>query len=58
MLRLQLMVLVLGYFTAPRALAQTTGAGYADALSPSLANVAKAMHATIRQDLAEAAAPF
>jgi uncharacterized damage-inducible protein DinB len=35
--------------------AQTTGAGYADALSPSLAGVAKAMHATIRRDLAEAA---
>jgi uncharacterized damage-inducible protein DinB len=37
-------------------LAQTTGAGYADALSPSLANSTKAMHATIRRDLAEAAA--
>jgi len=35
--------------------AQTTGAGYADALSPSMAAVAKAMHATIRRDLAEAA---
>lgn len=35
--------------------AQTTGAGYADALTPSLAGVAKAMHATIRRDLAEAA---
>src|SRR6185436_1457896 len=41
--------------TAPAALAQTTGAGYADALTPSLAHVAKAMHATIRRDLAEAA---
>jgi len=41
--------------TAPAALAQTTGAGYADALTPSLARVAKAMHATIRRDLAEAA---
>jgi len=37
------------------AAAQTTGAGYADALSPSLASVAKKMHATIRRDLAEAA---
>lgn len=35
--------------------AQTTGAGFADALSPSLAAVAKAMHATIRRNLAEAA---
>jgi uncharacterized damage-inducible protein DinB len=35
--------------------AQTTDAGYADALSPSLASVAKAMHATIRRNLAEAA---
>jgi uncharacterized damage-inducible protein DinB len=35
--------------------AQTTGAGYADALTPSLAGVAKAMHATIRRDIAESA---
>jgi uncharacterized damage-inducible protein DinB len=35
--------------------AQTTGAGYADALTPSLAAVARTMHATIRRDLAEAA---
>ena len=49
------LALVLGCSTASGALAQTTGAGYADALSPSLANVAKAMHATIRRDLAEAA---
>jgi uncharacterized damage-inducible protein DinB len=35
--------------------AQTTGAGYADALSPSLASVAQKMHATIRRDLLEAA---
>ncbi len=38
-----------------RAAAQTTGAGYADTLSPSLASVAQKMHATIRRDLAEAA---
>jgi uncharacterized damage-inducible protein DinB len=37
------------------AAAQTTGGGYADALSPSLASVAKAMHATIRRNLAQAA---
>src|SRR5262245_48761542 len=40
---------------AAGASAQTTGAGYGDALSPSLAAVAKAMHKTIRQNLAQAA---
>lgn len=35
--------------------AQTTDAGYAEALSPSLASVVKAMHATIRRNLADAA---
>jgi uncharacterized damage-inducible protein DinB len=50
-----LVALVLGLSSAAAAFGQTTGAGYADALSPSLANVAKAMHATIRRDLAEAA---
>jgi uncharacterized damage-inducible protein DinB len=39
----------------PAAWAQTTGAGYDTSLSPSLAGVAKAMHATIRRNLAEAA---
>jgi uncharacterized damage-inducible protein DinB len=34
---------------------QTTDAGYEHALSPSLAGVSKAMHATIRRNLAEAA---
>src|ERR1700730_14845013 len=38
------------------AAAQTTGAGYAEALSPSMAAVVKSMHSTIRRDLAEAAA--
>src|SRR4249920_3156198 len=37
------------------AAAQTTDAGYEEALSPSLASVAKAMHATIRRNLEEAA---
>src|SRR5260370_1931810 len=37
------------------AVAQTTDGGFDKALSPSLAAVAKAMHATIRRDLAEAA---
>jgi hypothetical protein len=35
--------------------AQTTDAGFNDALSGSMASVVKAMHATIRQNLAEAA---
>jgi uncharacterized damage-inducible protein DinB len=39
---------------ASGASAQTTGAGY-DALTPSLAAVAKAMHTTIRKNLAQAA---
>ena len=37
------------------AAAQTTGAGFGEALSPSLASVAKVMHTTIRQNLIEAA---
>jgi uncharacterized damage-inducible protein DinB len=36
--------------------AQTTDGGYVEALSPSMASVAKSMHKTIRRDLAEAAA--
>jgi uncharacterized damage-inducible protein DinB len=35
--------------------AQTTDGGFADALSPSMAAVVKAMHATIRRNIAEAA---
>ena len=38
------------------AAAQPTDAGYEEALSPSLASVVKAMHATIRRNLEEAAA--
>src|SRR6476469_2327975 len=34
---------------------QTTGAGYADALTTSLASVTRTMHTTIRRNLAEAA---
>src|SRR5262245_6078831 len=41
---------------AAPAAAQTTGAFYSDALTPSMAASARAMHATIRRDLAEAAA--
>ena len=37
------------------AAAQTTGAGFGNALSPSMAASVKAMHATIRKNLAEAA---
>jgi len=49
-------VLVLAILAvAPRVSAQTTGAGFGEALSPSMAAVVKAMHATIRRDLAEAA---
>jgi uncharacterized damage-inducible protein DinB len=55
MLRLLMLVFVFACVTLPAALAQTTDAGYSDSLSPSLANVAKAMHATIRRNLAEAA---
>jgi uncharacterized damage-inducible protein DinB len=47
--------LVLGLSPAVVSFGQTTGAGYADALSPSIANVSKTMHATIRRDLEEAA---
>ena len=35
--------------------AQTTDAGYWDALTPSLASIAKTMHTSIRRNLAEAA---
>ena len=38
------------------AAAQTTDAGFNEALSPSWAATVKAMHATIRRNLAEAAA--
>jgi uncharacterized damage-inducible protein DinB len=49
-------LLLLAVTLAPGlASAQTTGAGYEDALSTSLASTAKAMHATIGRDLAEAA---
>jgi uncharacterized damage-inducible protein DinB len=55
MLRLLMLALVFGYVTLPVAFAQATDAGYPDELSPSLASSAKAMHAMIRRDLAEAA---
>ena len=40
---------------ASAASAQTTDGGFAEALSPSMAAVVKAMHATIRRNIAEAA---
>src|SRR5262245_48379740 len=47
---------ILGLLACANAAAgQTTGAGFGDALSPSMAAVVKAMHATIRRDIAEAA---
>jgi uncharacterized damage-inducible protein DinB len=55
MLRLFVLALVFGYGTLPSASAQTTDSGYPDELSPSLAASAKAMHAMIHRDIAEAA---
>ena len=55
MLRLLMVVFVFAYVTLPAASAQATDAGYPDELSPSLAGSAKAMHAMIRRDLAQAA---
>src|ERR1700683_299653 len=55
MLRLLELVLVFAYVTLPAASAQTTDSGYPDELSPSLAASAKAMHAMIHRDIAEAA---
>jgi uncharacterized damage-inducible protein DinB len=52
-LRLVLFLFVL-FQTAP-SMAQTTDAGADQSLSPSLAAVAKTMHATIRRNIAEAA---
>jgi uncharacterized damage-inducible protein DinB len=55
MVRLLIVALILASAPLP-AVAQTTDGGFEAALSPSLAAVAKAMHATIRRNLAEAAA--
>jgi uncharacterized damage-inducible protein DinB len=55
MLRVLMLAFVFAYVTLPAASAQATDAGYFDELSPSLAGSAKAMHAMIRRDLAEAA---
>jgi uncharacterized damage-inducible protein DinB len=53
--RVLVISLCLGLAPLPAA-AQTTGAFFTDALSPSMAAIVKTMHATIRRDLAEAAA--
>src|ERR1700734_2692383 len=55
MLRLLMLALVFTFVNLPTASAQASDAGYPDELSPSLASSAKAMHAMIRRDLAEAA---
>jgi uncharacterized damage-inducible protein DinB len=55
MIRRLLLILISASVALP-ASPQTTGAGYADALTPSIASVANAMHATIRGNLAQAAA--
>lgn len=54
MVRRVLLSICLACISLPAA-AQTTDGGYAEALSPSLARVARAMHATIRRNVAEAA---
>jgi uncharacterized damage-inducible protein DinB len=55
MLRLTIVTTFLACVAVPVA-AQTSDGNFTDALSPSMAAVAKAMHATIRRNLAEAAA--
>ncbi len=54
MIRRTILTIVLASVGAPAA-AQTTDAGYWDALTPSMASIAKTMHASIRRNLAEAA---
>jgi hypothetical protein len=54
MMRLLILTLGLACVSVP-AVAQTTDGSYAEASSPSMAAVAKAMHATIRRNLAETA---
>ena len=46
-------MLLLGAYSS--ASGQTTDAGYADALTPSLASVARTMHVTMRRNIVEAA---
>ena len=51
----QAFVVVIVHALCAAAYAQTSDGGFDKALSPSLAATAKAMHATIRRDIAEAA---
>ena len=54
-MRQTLCVSIVFYALSAAAYAQTSDGGFDKALSPSLAATAKAMHATIRRDIAEAA---
>jgi len=54
-MRRQWLVVLFATSMSLSASAQTTDGGYDKALSPSLANVAKSMHAMIRRNLADAA---
>ena len=55
MTRIVLMISLAACLPLPAA-AQTSDGGFGEIASPSVAAVAKGMHATIRRDLAEAAA--
>jgi len=54
-MRQALAVAIAIHMLSATAYAQTSDGGFDKALSPSLAATAKAMHATIRRDIAEAA---
>lgn len=54
-MRQAVMVAIVVHVLSVAAYAQTSDGGFDKALSPSLAATAKAMHATIRRDVAEAA---
>jgi hypothetical protein len=55
MKRVLVFTMLLVGFAWSSASAQTTDAGYADALTPSLASVARTMHVTMRRNIVEAA---
>jgi uncharacterized damage-inducible protein DinB len=55
MKRVLLFAVLLVTLTSSGLSAQTTDAGYADALTPSLSSVARTMHVTMRRNLLEAA---
>lgn len=55
MKRVLLFTMLLASAAWSTASAQTTDAGYADALTPSLASVARTMHVTVRRNIVEAA---